>query len=408
MAEPAPGRGVSGGSLVYITYLPSLERYQDRVAQVCHLADHFAQVILIGDEREPALPGPLPSNLSYLPLWRGAQRGGIARMLQLGRTLFRVIGAHRGRQIIIDDWFFFAAPSFPLIRIWRRLAGHRVALLFSPVTSHRLWFTDNSLRVLWQCLDFSLWRGRRLPLEAWALLWADAVCVQSDGLRSRYQKILGRKPVFAAPNAIPTQDTAPPAPAETDAPRRALLYAGNLSLNKGLDLILALDRPDFRARFAVTLVGEGHRREGRRLEAQLGESGFRLLPWQTPEQLAGLYRDSDILILPTRHEGMPRVATEFLALNKPVVISDLPGLSDIRSPLLLRFPKGDGAAFEAAIENAAAMLPLAHETIEKNTMDLYRFSPEATARRKAEGILHVCGVPAGRSEEPGPQRMGEP
>ena len=75
----------------------------------------------------------------------------------------------------------------------------------------------------------------------------------------------------------------------------------------------------------LTLVGDGPARQ--QLGARIGASPTlaartRIAPWSDP---ASVLRGADLLLLPSRYEGVPLVMLEAMAIGVPVVVSDLPG-----------------------------------------------------------------------------------
>ncbi len=128
-------------------------------------------------------------------------------------------------------------------------------------------------------------------------------------------------------------DSFPGAPSITE-PR--LAFVGRLGREKGVDVLLEAlalahqSRPDM----SLEIVGDGPERGA--LEAQASDLGiaervtFRG-PLGQPE-VAEVLRQSRLLTLPSRREGLPSAALEALATARPVVASavgGLPGLLDL-------------------------------------------------------------------------------
>lgn len=106
-------------------------------------------------------------------------------------------------------------------------------------------------------------------------------------------------------------------------PREGVLYAGKLSLSKGVgELLEAWDGP-------LTLAGGGSGPEADHLRERAGERAVGAL---SPSQLAGLMRQRRVFCLPSFFEGLPLVVLEALASGCRVVVNDLPGLSDWLQP----------------------------------------------------------------------------
>jgi glycosyltransferase involved in cell wall biosynthesis len=129
-----------------------------------------------------------------------------------------------------------------------------------------------------------------------------------------------------------------------------VLFVGNLSQDKGAHAVLeaALDRPDVRWR----LIGP---RNDPELDVRLDtvdDDHVRIsdyLPWA---DLREAYQWADVLVLPSRREGFPRVVYEATAFGVAVIVSPVGGipgrLNDGRDALFV--PPGDPAAVGAAID----------------------------------------------------------
>ncbi len=158
-----------------------------------------------------------------------------------------------------------------------------------------------------------------------------------------------RRPIVVLPNSV-----APHIEAVANREERAItsphanrdlrvLVLGRLDLyQKGLDLLLThlernLDRLEG---ITVTLVGEGLGRD--LITARLNKSLplaklLRIAPWSDTVEVM---RSHDVLLMPSRFEGVPLVMLEAMALGLPVVASDLPGPREFLASTCL-FPVGD-------------------------------------------------------------------
>ncbi|MFM9916816.1 MAG: glycosyltransferase family 4 protein [Rhizobacter sp.] len=140
-------------------------------------------------------------------------------------------------------------------------------------------------------------------------------------------------PVFVLPNAVARSiETAGRlVPRELNHPDRLrVLVLGRLDAHqKGLDLLvdhLQSAKPEVQDRLVVCVTGEGPYRES--IEARLrGDPALarclELGAWMPAQQAMAA---NDVLLLPSRFEGVPLVMLEAMALGLPVVASDLPGI----------------------------------------------------------------------------------
>lgn len=138
---------------------------------------------------------------------------------------------------------------------------------------------------------------------------------------------------------------------ETEGP--VVLFVGRLVRGKRpMDAIAAIEQvvssvPDVH----LYIVGEGplHESLNERIR-QRGLSSYVSLLEQVPyEEMPGMYRAADILVLPSQSEGVPRTILESLAVETPVVTSNLEQLRDITEVGGQSVPVGDIAGLASAI-----------------------------------------------------------
>ena len=183
-------------------------------------------------------------------------------------------------------------------------------------------------------------RVRRWAARAAARDWDAAVCVSEDVRRHAIRCGLPAGRLSVIPNAVDAEMYAPNSAASTTGGKsgrtsRTVLYAGRLEWQKGVDILLqawpAVVRQVRDAR--LELVGEGEAARG--LQAQCRRSGcadsVEFCGWQrnVPQRLAG----ADLVVLPSRWEGMPNVLLESMASETPVVVSDVEGVREALGPL---------------------------------------------------------------------------
>lgn len=109
-----------------------------------------------------------------------------------------------------------------------------------------------------------------------------------------------------------------------------LVFAGKISEKKGIfSLIRALDR--LPPEFSLTLAGgwgtEEQRERAERAAAASSHS-VRFAGRLTQKELAALFRESDVFVLPSFFEGIPLVLAEAMACGLNAVCTDLPGIRE--------------------------------------------------------------------------------
>lgn len=124
-------------------------------------------------------------------------------------------------------------------------------------------------------------------------------------------------------------------------PGRYILGVGRLVPEKGFqDLIAAYNRMDLA--HALVIVGEADhadsfsRKLARQASARVVFAGRR-----QRHELATLYREAGLFVLPSYHEGHPIVALEALQAGAPILLSDIDANRDIELAPTHYFPVGD-------------------------------------------------------------------
>jgi glycosyltransferase involved in cell wall biosynthesis len=203
---------------------------------------------------------------------------------------------------------------------------------------------------------FYNWLDRRL------LRLADRIVVvsrtQLPGFASSKERVrVIHNAALDVPASIGDGDTALPA----DAARPTLGVVGRLSEEKGVDVLLEAMTLLRRDGFTGTALIAGDGPEAARLRARaraLGLDGaVRFLG--TVGDVASLYRALDLVVVPSRSEGMPNVVLEALRADRPIVATDVGGIPEILgdSGAGVLVPSGDAEALAAGIGRALAEGP---------------------------------------------------
>jgi glycosyltransferase involved in cell wall biosynthesis len=171
--------------------------------------------------------------------------------------------------------------------------------------------------------------------------------------------------------------------ADLDGPpvRSGILFAGQLIPMKGVDTLLrAMKLLDGWSRLRLTLAYHNAQLE-RPLRALADELGIarcvRFAGPQAPEQLAALYRVSEVFVLPSRAESLPTVITEALLAGTPVVATNIGGVREQIGRFGSLVAPGDPEVLAAAISRwlVAPPTPAARHAMREHART--RFSPAA-------------------------------
>jgi glycosyltransferase involved in cell wall biosynthesis len=193
--------------------------------------------------------------------------------------------------------------------------------------------------------------GRRPPLEAVsrvALRGLAPVIAVSDGVAGHLARAGIRTTVVR--NGVPAPSPAA-RPREqlwgADPPRLLAGGIGRLDRQKGWDVLCAA-APRIRDAVpaaGVVVVGDGPERAA--LEAAGASAGVRFAG-PRPDA-ASLLAGLDVLVIPSRYEGLSLTAIEGLAAGRAIVAADVPGLREAVGECGILVPAGDPAALAGAV-----------------------------------------------------------
>lgn len=180
-----------------------------------------------------------------------------------------------------------------------------------------------------------------LSLDRWTSRLVDRYVAVSQSVAafSEREGGLPRERIVVIPNGVDIAIFDAAAPADLTElglgrSRRTATYIGRLEPQKGLEALIAsskawLERlPDH----DLLLVGDGpQRKELESLVLRLGlDERVRFAGWR--RDVPAILRASEMLLLPSRWEGMPNVVLEAMACRLPIVAMDVEGVGELLGP----------------------------------------------------------------------------
>jgi len=162
------------------------------------------------------------------------------------------------------------------------------------------------------------------------IIWknASAVIANSNGLRHLAVTFDPRFEIPVIPNGV---DLESHKTMEHDWSSPRLLSVGRIVHQKGLDLAMhalgGLKELDWEWRIA----GDGPQMQAlQSLAEELGiEDRVFFLGWQSREQIIKSYKQSNVFLFPSRHEGMPNALLEAMASGLPVIATCIAGNEEL-------------------------------------------------------------------------------
>lgn len=228
--------------------------------------------------------------------------------------------------------------GFP--RAWQRLRS--VVRAQQPQIVHSFLFHANVLSTL-ASHAILVWgervaepRVRRLFIERLLVRRVTKIVCVSQAVREHLVR-RGRFPpekLAVIPNGIDLGyiDQAPTIPRHTlpAVGRRLIVYAGRLDQQKGIDWLLEAAKPLLSRlpEHDLVLAGDGPwRAKVERAAASVMAGRVHLLGWCP--NIPGLLRHADLLLLPSRWEGMPNVVLEAMAVGVPILATRAEGVIEL-------------------------------------------------------------------------------
>jgi glycosyltransferase involved in cell wall biosynthesis len=170
------------------------------------------------------------------------------------------------------------------------------------------------------------------------------------------------------------------------------LYVGNVMPHKNLHrLVDAFAVAARNTPGRLVIRGSGRERHVRALRARIADQGLGArVEWgayASAEELARLYRQASMLLLPSLHEGFGLTALEAMACGTPVVTSQTSSLPEVVGAAAILVDPLDTEALAQAIVRVFTDAPLARDLRARGPRQASRFSWDKTGRA-VQSVLH--------------------
>ena len=176
--------------------------------------------------------------------------------------------------------------------------------------------------------DFDFYH--RLVAPFLHVIWkqASAVVANSNGLANLAQNFDSRIEIPIIPNGVDL-DVYHTREHVWSTPR--ILSVGRLVYQKGLDLAVHALSGLQDLNWEWDIIGDGPEMDAlKSLVESLGIKGrITFLGWQSREKLIQCYKQSNLFLFPSRHEGMPNAVLEAMASGLPVIASKIAGNEEL-------------------------------------------------------------------------------
>lgn len=200
--------------------------------------------------------------------------------------------------------------------------------------------------------DFGLFHRLLGPLLRMVWRRAAAVVANSRGLRELGVAFEPRVPIRVIPNGV---EVAKFQVDQRDWQPARMLFVGRLVYQKGLDLLLNALADLIDIPWQLSIVGDGPRKDWLwERAADLGLVGrINFEGWQARESLRQYFREANLFVYPSRHEGMPNALLEAMAGGLPAIATRIAGNEELvkegKTGLLI--PPDDVEALRNALQN---------------------------------------------------------
>jgi glycosyltransferase involved in cell wall biosynthesis len=269
--------------------------------------------------------------------------GKLSHLEQNGNLTVRRITSLRRRQDRsnpLEQFIFILSASFRTLILVNQIKPDATLAFFGVPSGAVAWLLRKVYKIPYvvslrggdvpgfRPYDFARYHKMLAPFLRTIWRNASAVVANSKGLRDLALAFDPRFEIPVIPNGVElelykTTDR------DWSSPR--LLSVGRHEHQKGLDLAMRALGGLKDLNWEWRIVGDGPQMESLRLLARelVIDNRVFFLGWQSHEQLINSYKEANLLLFPSRHEGMPNVVLEGMASGLPVIASRIAGSEEL-------------------------------------------------------------------------------
>ena len=269
--------------------------------------------------------GPLPARES---------RGGV--------TVYRVPALRRrqDRSTPLEQIAFILSASFWTLRLVPRFKPDVTLAFFGIPSGAVAWLLKKLYRIPYiislrggdvpgfRPYDFHLYH--RLMAPFLRVIWTNAarIVANSNGLRQLANTFDARYEIPIIPNGIDLQAYSS---MDRDWSFPRMLSVGRVVHQKGLDLAMRALGGLKQLTWEWRIAGDGPQMQIlQSLAKELGIADrVQFLGWQSSEQLIESYKQANVFLFPSRHEGMPNAMLEAMASGLPIIATCIAGSEEL-------------------------------------------------------------------------------
>lgn len=192
-------------------------------------------------------------------------------------------------------------------------------------------------------------------IDRWMYNRYDTVICISDATKKCLIDYLGpiKSEVLVINNGIRVADfklANPVSSAQIDTNKFVITMVAAFRYQKDQDTLIRTMNYFDKDKFELWLVGDGERRDD--LEKLIKEQhlSLRIKLLGIRNDIPSIMKSSDVIVQSSHIEGFGLTAVEGMAAGKPVIASDVPGLSQVVAGAGLLFPEGDDKALASLIQ----------------------------------------------------------